>query len=114
VVRELVRPNAGDKLTIALATFKAFSIKPDLAGAWFFGFDAVSEQGRGPSGGLEADISELIGDLAQAAREQRRELAILIDEAQDLTRDELKVLCAIGHQCGQPRWPFLMAPRGPA
>ena len=43
VVRELVRPNAGDKLAKAVATFKAFSVKVDLAGAWSFGFDAVSE-----------------------------------------------------------------------
>jgi hypothetical protein len=59
--------------------------------------------GRGHSGGLEADISELISDLAEAAREQSRGLAILIDEAQDLTRDELKALCAICHQGGQLR-----------
>ena len=111
-VCELVRPNAGDKLTKALATFKAFSVKVDLAGAWSFGFDLVSEQGRGHVGGLDADISELIGDLAQAAREQSRGLAILIDEAQDLTRDELKVLCAISHQGGQLRWPFVMALAG--
>jgi hypothetical protein len=113
VVRELVQPNAGDKLTKALATFNAFSVKVDLAGAWSFGFDVVSEQGLGHSGGLEADISELIGDLAEAAREQSRGLAILIDEAQNLTRDELKALCAICHQGGQLRWPFLMALAGP-
>src|SRR5450631_1133208 len=35
-VRELVRPSAGDKLTRALATFKAFSVKVDIAGAWSF------------------------------------------------------------------------------
>jgi hypothetical protein len=112
VVRELVRPNAGDKLTKALATFKAFSVKVDIAGAWSFGFDVVSERGRGDSGGLEADISELIRDLAEAAQEQDRGLAILIDEAQDLTRGELKALCAICHQGGQHRWPFLMALAG--
>ena len=103
MVRELVRPNAGDKLTQAPATFNAFSLKVDLSGAWSFGLDVVSEQGRGHSGGLEADISELISDLAEAAREQSRGLAILIDEAQDLTRDELKALCAICHQGGQLR-----------
>jgi hypothetical protein len=112
VVREVVRPGAGDKLTKALATFKAFSVKVDLAGAWSVGLDVVSEQGRGHSAGLEADISELIGDLAEAAHEQGRGLAILIDEAQDLTSDELKALCAICHQGGQLRWPFLIALAG--
>ena len=112
VVRELVRPRAGEKLKTALATFKTFSVKVDIAGAWSFGCDLVPEPGRGNSGGLESDLSELIGDLAQAAHEQGRGLAILIDEAQDLTRDELKALCGICYQAGQLGWPFILALAG--
>jgi AAA ATPase domain len=111
-VRELVRPSAGDKLTKALATFKAFSVKVDIAGAWSFGLKVATEPGRGDSGQLEADLSELIRDLSEAAQEQGRGLAILIDETQDLTRDELKALCAICHRSGQNRWPLLMALAG--
>jgi len=111
-VRELLRPSAGDKLTKALATFKAFSVKVDIAGAWSCGLEVAAEPGRGDSGQLEADLSELIRDLSEAAREQGRGLAIFIDEAQDLTRDELKALCAICHRSGQPRWPLLVALAG--
>ena len=111
-VRELVRPSAGDKLTKALATFKAFSVMLDIAGAWSFGLDVAAEPGRGDSGQLEADLSELIRDLSEAAQEQGHGLAILIDEAQDLTRDELKALCAICHRSGQLRWPLLVALAG--
>ena len=112
VVRELVRPKAGDKLKKALATFKAFSVKVDATGAWSFGLDVAPAQGRGDSGELETDLSELIKDLAEAAQEQNRGLAILIDEAQDLNNDELKALCAICHQGGQREWPFLLALAG--
>jgi hypothetical protein len=112
VVRELVRPKAGDKLKKALATFKAFSVKVDATGAWSFGLDVAPAQGRGDSGELETDLSELIKDLAEAAQEQNRGLAILIDEAQDLGNDELKALCAICHQGGQRDWPFLLALAG--
>jgi hypothetical protein len=112
VVRELVRPKAGDKLKKALATFKAFSVKVDATGAWSFGLDVATAQGRGDSGELETDLSELIKDLAEAAQEQNRGLAILIDEAQDLNNDELKALCAICHQGGQRGWPFLLALAG--
>jgi hypothetical protein len=112
VVREFARPRAGEKLKKALATFKAFSAKVDIAGAWSFGCDLVPERGRGSSGDLEADLGELIRDLAEAAHEQRRGLAILIDEAQDLTRGELKALCEICHQGGQLGWPFLVALAG--
>ena len=99
-VRELLRPSAGDKLTKALATFKAFSVKVDIAGAWSCGLEVAAEPGRGDSGQLEADLSEVIRDLSEAAQEQGRGLAILIDEAQDLTGDELKALCAICHRSG--------------
>jgi hypothetical protein len=112
LVHELVRPGAGDKLTKALATFKAFSVKVDIAGAWSFGLDVVSERGRGDPGELDADLGELIRDLAEAAQEQGRGLAILIDEAQDLTRDELKAMRAICHQSEQGRWPLLLALAG--
>jgi len=112
VVRELVRPKAGDKLKKALATFKAFSVKVDATGAWSFGLDVAPAQGRGDSGELETDLAELIKDLAGAAQEQNRGLAILIDEAQDLNNDELKALCAICHQGGQRGWPFLLALAG--
>jgi len=112
VVRELVRPQAGDKLTKALATLKAFSVKGDASGLWSFGLDVAPAQGRGDCGELETDLSELIKDLAEAAQEQNRGLAILIDEAQDLTRDELRALCAICHQGGQRGWPFLLALAG--
>ena len=108
-VRELVRPSVGDKLTKALATFKAFSVKVDIAGAWSFGLEVASERGRCDSGELEADLSELIRDLSEVAQEQSRGLTILIDEAQDLTRDELKALCAICHRADQLRWPLLVA-----
>jgi hypothetical protein len=112
VVREFVRPKASEKLKKALATFKAFSAKVDIAGAWSFGCDLVPEEGRGSSGELEADLSQLIRDLAEAAHEQGRGLAILIDEAHDLTRDEMKALCAICHRGGQLGWPFLVALAG--
>ena len=112
VVRDLVRPRAGDKLKKALATFKTFSVKVDSAGMWSFGLDVAPVPGRGDSGELETDLGELIKDLAEAAQEQSRGFAILIDEAQDLTREELKALCAICHQAGQRNWPFLLALAG--
>ena len=112
VVRELVRPRAGDKLKKALATFKTFSVKVDSAGMWSFGLDVAPALGRGDSGELETDLSELIKDLADAAQEPGRGFALLIDEAQDLTRDELKALCAISHKAGQRNWPFLLALAG--
>lgn len=112
VVRELVRPKAGEKLKKALATFKTFSVKLDASGMWSFGLEVAPAPGRGDSGELETDLGELIKDLGDAAQEQNHGFAILIDEAQDLSRDELRALCAISHQAGQRNWPFLVALAG--
>ncbi len=112
VVRELVRPKAGEKLKKALATFKTFSVRVDASGMWSFGLDVAPAPGRGDSGELETDLGELIKDLGDAAQEQNHGFAILIDEAQDLSRDELRALCAISHQAGQRNWPFLVALAG--
>ena len=112
VVRELARPSAGVRFRKALATFKSFSVKVDAAGTWSFGVDVDATQGRGDSGDLETDLGELIKDLAEAGREQSRGFAILIDEAQDLSRDELKALCAICHRAAQRDWPFLVSLAG--
>jgi hypothetical protein len=112
VVRDLVRPTPGEKLKKALATFKTFSVKVDASGVWSFGLDVAPALGRGDSGELETDLGELIKDLGDAAQEQNHGFAILIDEAQDLSRDELKALCAICHQAGQRNWPFLVALAG--
>src|SRR5450631_1437366 len=120
VVRELVRLNAGNKLTKALATFKTFSVK-------------VTDAVRGPSGSTWSQSRAwpfrwVPGRHQRADRrscgsraEPSRGLTILIDEAQDLTRDQLKALCAFCHQraasvavADGPRGPASCTPRVPS
>lgn len=50
-----------------------------------------------------------MADLAGAAEEEGVGLAILIDEAQDLSRDELTTLCVIAHAAAQDDWPVAFA-----
>lgn len=51
-------------------------------------------------------------DLAEAAEEEGVGLAILIDEAQDLTHAELTAVCATAHAAGQNTWRSLFALAG--
>ena len=51
-------------------------------------------------------------DLAAGAAEDGGGLAILVDEAQDLPREELAALCALAHVAGQRGWRFLLALAG--
>ncbi len=108
VVRGLVRPAPSDRLMRAVATVSAFTMKVNATDA-SFGLNVAAEARRGDSGDLESDLTDLIIDLGEAAQERGCGLAVLIDEAQNLTRHELEVLCATCHQGGQRAWPFLAA-----
>jgi hypothetical protein len=46
-------------------------------------------------------LPRLLRDLAGAAEDQRVGVAVLIDEAQDLSREELTAICAIVHAANQ-------------
>jgi hypothetical protein len=99
---DLARPSAGQHIRRALKTAIGFKVTVDQQGAWIFGLDLAAAGGGGANtGDLQTDLGQLVRDLADAAAEQRVGLAILIDEAQDLTPDELIALCATAHAAGQ-------------
>ena len=109
----LARPDAGHLLRRALKTALSFKVSYDTAGSWTFGLDLDDIGGGGADTGLiETDLMRLLGDLAQAAREDATGVAVLVDEAQDLTRDELVAICAVAHRAGQLGWPLLIALAG--
>lgn len=99
---DLARPNAGMRILKALKTLASFKASYDSSGAWTFGLDLSSARGGGADTGvLETDLRMLAEDLAGAAEDEGVGLGILIDEAQDLPRDELATLCAIAHAATQ-------------
>ena len=65
--------------------------------------------GGADTGALETDLSKLVADLAGAAEEENVGLAIMIDEAQELTSEELTAVCAIAHTAGQQNQRVLFA-----
>lgn len=110
---ELAKPSAGRRIRRALRTFTSFSVKLDAAGTWSFGVDLSAEAAGGAeTGNLELDLAQLGRDLSAAATETNHGVALLIDEAQDLNRDELTAVCALSHQAGQRGWPLLVALAG--
>ncbi|MQA34910.1 ATP-binding protein [Modestobacter roseus] len=112
-VADLARPNAGAKLLKALKTMLSFKASYDATGTWNFGLDLTGTAGGGADTGLlETDFGKLLKDLAAAASEEGVGLAILIDEAQDLSREELTAVCSAAHQAGQLGWPLLFALTG--
>ena len=110
---DIARPTAGKRLVKALKTALSFKASYDSSGTWGFGVNLSDNSGGGADSGVfETDLRKLIQDLAAAAEEEEIGLAILIDEAQDLTQPELVAICAIAHAAAQDDWRVLFALAG--
>lgn len=110
---DLARPSAGRRLLRALKTAASFKASYDATGAWTFGLDLDAATGGGAdTGQLETDLAKLARDLGGAAQEEGIGLALLIDEAQDLTAEELTAVCSAAHLVSQQEWPVLFALAG--
>jgi AAA ATPase-like protein len=110
---DLARPSAGQRLRKALKTALSFKASYDPGGSWNFGLDLSGTAGGGAdTGALETDLGKLVRDLAGAAQEEGVGLALLVDEAQDLSAAELTALCSTAHLVGQHGWPTLFALAG--
>jgi hypothetical protein len=100
-IADLVRPNAGVRLLRALKTALSFKASYDTTGTWNFGLDLSGASGGGAdTGSLEVDLGKLLRDVAAAPAKDNRGLTVLIDEAQDLTSEELTAVCATAHLAG--------------
>lgn len=110
---DLARPTAGRRILRALKTATSFQATVGSDGTWTFGLDLANVAGGGAdSGSLEMDFSKLIRDVSEAARSEGVGLAVLIDEAQDLSTEELTAVCASAHLAGQREWACLFALAG--
>lgn len=107
---DLARPGAGKRLLKSLKTALSFKASYDATGTWTFGVDLAEAAGGGAATGiLDTDLKKLINDLAEAAEEEGVGLAVLVDEAQDLSPEELTTLCAVAHAAAQDDWRVLFA-----
>lgn len=94
----------------AAAIFKAFTVRipdgPEI------GVDVDALLGRGDSGDLSDDLSDLFVALGEAAAEHDTGVVFLLDEVQFLDRAELEALIAALHQVAQRALPLTLAGAG--
>ncbi len=110
---DLARPGVGQRVLKALKTAISFKASYDSTGQWNFGVDLHDALGGGADTGvLESDLGKLLRDLSEAAAEQGVGVALLIDEAQELSEDELIALCAIVHGAAQRQNRLVLALAG--
>jgi hypothetical protein len=94
----------------AAAVFKAFTLR--LPEGFELGVDVEALIGRGDSGDLGEDLSDLFVVLGEAAAERETGVVFLLDEVQFLAPRELEALIAALHQVSQRELPLTLAGAG--
>lgn len=104
---------AGKQARRALGVFKSFLSAVKLKyGEVEIGLDIDAETGSADSGDLEADLPSLFCAVAEAALERKTGIAILIDEVQYLTEQELSALVMALHLMQQRQLPLVLVGAG--
>jgi hypothetical protein len=94
----------------AAAVFKAFTLRTPEG--LEVGVDVDALIGRGDSGDLGEDLSDLFVALGEAAAEHDTGVVFLLDEVQFLASNELEALIAALHQVSQRELPLTLAGAG--
>jgi len=93
----------------ALAGFAKLKVKfDDIEVA----LDFEAEPGLADSGDLEADLSDLILAVGEAARERETAIVLMIDELQYVPEEQLAALISALHRASQRRVPITMLAAG--
>ncbi len=104
---------AGDKVKRGLAVLRSFIGGLNISvGEVNFGLDIDPERGTADSGSLEVDLPNLFVAIAEAAEERKSAVAILIDEIQYLSSEELGALIMAMHKVQQRQLPLVMLGAG--
>lgn len=106
------RGETGGRFRAALRTFKSFSLTAAPDGSFSIGIDIDAEHGRGDTGSILADLTDLAIDLGEGARELDVGTALFIDEMQHLEIEELGAICQACHEAAQQNLPFFVVGAG--
>jgi hypothetical protein len=90
----------------------AGAIKVTLPGEIELGFDVDPEKGTADSGDLETDLAEVFLAVAEAARDRKTAVAIIIDELQYLKATEFSALIMAVHRVNQRKLPLILIGAG--
>ncbi|MDR0824902.1 MAG: AAA family ATPase [Prevotella sp.] len=99
---DVAKNGVSSKVLNALKTALSFRTDVGLPGVFTFGIDLSSVSGSNANtGDLSGDLYRLITDLSAATEETETGVALLIDEAQDLSADDLSALSELVHRATQ-------------
>jgi hypothetical protein len=114
----LMRLDAGEMVSAevkrgwrVLRSFVA-SLKLKLGDDIEIGFDGESERGAADSGALDLDLQEVFTAIGTAAAARSSGVAIIIDELQYLTENELNAVIMAVHKISQRQLPLIVVGAG--
>lgn len=103
---------AGDKARRALAALAGFIKLKATFGDLTISLEHEPEPGLADSGDLEADLTDLIAALGEAAAERGTAAVLFIDELQYVPEEQLAALIVALHAASQNRLPVTMVGAG--
>ena len=96
----------------AAEVLSAFAVSVDQKGTFSVSWDVPAAEGAADHGDLSMDLTDVFVALGEAADEQHRGVALLIDEVQFLGRAQLEALIQAMHKTVQRRLPSSSSGRG--
>jgi hypothetical protein len=104
------RKALGERLKSFTGLLKGFKVGASAEGKVEFSFDADAVGGS--TGDLERDLTLLLVELGETAREHDTGVAFLIDEMQFLGREEIEAIAAAMHRISQKNLPVALVGTG--
>ena len=101
-----------DRVLRAAAVLKSFSISVDPAGTLTGGMDVDAAEGFADQQDLQADLSDLLVAVGEAAQDTGRGLVLLFDEVQFLSTKQLEALISALHKTVQRGLPVTLVGAG--
>ena len=101
-----------DRVLRAASILKSFTVTFSSDGAMTAGLDVEALEGRGDSGVLPEDLTDLFVALGEAAQDRGVGVVFLIDEIQFLRLPELEALIVALHKCTRRSLPITLVGAG--
>ncbi|MGB7448625.1 MAG: ATP-binding protein [Ornithinimicrobium sp.] len=102
----------GDRMQRAAAVLKSFSVSVDPTGTLTGGIDVDAAQGFADQQDLQADLTDLLVAVGEAAKDAGKGLVLLFDEVQFLSTPQLEALISALHKTVQRGLPVTMVGAG--
>lgn len=102
----------GHRMQRAAAVLKSFSLSVDPSGALTGGIDVDAAEGLADQKELQADLTDLLLAVGEAAKDGSKGLVLLFDEVQFLSATQLEALISALHKTVQRGLPVTMVGAG--